>query len=122
MFSLDSNAMTNSKGTSFKHYNPYPTPMTDGFVAFAQVYYPVENYYAYSPFCLVHAVIRFIIQEGINCTLIFPDVKPHQTWFTLVRRYAAAVVPVGLQHDRGVIQYPSRRGSLRDKKGLKLDL
>ena len=122
MFSLDSNAMTDFKGTSLKHYTPYPTPMTDGVDAFAQVYSPVENYYAYPPFCLVPAVTRFIIQEGINCTLIFPDVKPHKSWFTLVRRFAAAVVPVGLQHDRGVIQYPSRRGFLRDKKGLKYDL
>lgn len=122
MFSLDSNAMTDLKGTSLKHFTPYPTPLTAGVDVFAQVYSPGENYYAHPPFCLIPAVVRFIIQEGINCTLIFPDVKPHQSWFTLVQRFAASVIPVGLQSDKGVIQYPSRRGFLTDKKGLQVDL
>ena len=122
MFSLDSNAITDPTGSSLRHFTPYLTPFSGGVDAFAQVYSPAENYYAYPPFCLIPAVVRFVIQEGINCTLIFPDIRPLQSWFTLVHRFAALVVPVGLQHDRGVIQYPSRRGFLADKKGLQCDL
>ena len=122
MFSLDSNAMCDDSGEILKHFTPFPSPISSGVDAFSQPFTAADNCYAFPPFCLLSAVIKFIIQEKLNCTLIFPDLTPVQPWFTLVQRFATVIVPVGLMHDTGVILYPSKRGFLADKKGLQSDL
>ena len=57
MFSLDSNAMTDPKGTPLKHFTPFPTPLSFGVDAFAQSYSSAERYYAFPPFCLLPGLI-----------------------------------------------------------------
>ena len=122
MFSLDSNAMCDDSGEILKYFTPFPSPNSSGVDAFPQSFTAADNCYAFPPFCLLSAVIKLIIQEKLNCTLIFPDLTPVQPWFTLVQRFATVIVPVGLMHDTGVILYPSKRGFLADKKGLQSDL
>ena len=122
MFSLDSNAMKDVNEKTLKHFTPSLSPESAGVDAFAQVYPKGENYYAFPPYCLIPAVIRFIIQEEINCTLLFPDIHPRPSWLTLVHRFAHNILPVGLKCDRGVILYPSKKGFLKDKVGLQWDM
>lgn len=122
MFSLDSNSMTDKEGKTLKHFTPYPSPQSNGADAFAQRYRPDDNCYAHPPFCLIPAAVKFIIQENISCSLLFPDVQPHPAWFSLLYRFARTVVPIGLKGDKGVILYPSRKGYISDKVGLKWDL
>ena len=122
MFSLDSNAMRGEEGDILRHFTPFPSPETSGVDAFAQGYSIDENYYAHPPFCMLSAVVKFIILQEFNCTLIFPDISPVQPWVTLIHRFAIAVIPIGLAHDKGVILYPSKKGYLQDKKGLYCNL
>lgn len=71
---------------------------------------------------MLWAVVKFIILQKFNCTLIFPDISPVQPWVTLIHRFAVAVIPIGLVHDKGVILYPSKKGDLQDKQGLYCNL
>ena len=119
MFSLDSNAMCDRHGNVLKHFTPFISPYTDGVDAFAQVYAPEENYYAFPPFCLLPTVIRFVIQEQINCILLIPVISPLPPWFTVVMAKAVAVGYIG---DRGVILFPSKTGFKPDNQGLKWTL
>ena len=121
-FALDSNAMTDFDGKQLSHFTPYSTPKSGGVDAFAQVYSKDENYYAFPPFCLLPAVIKFILQEQITCTLLFPDMYPHPPWITLVLRYAVFTVPVGYVGDTGVLLYPSKKGFMKDKLGLPFNM
>lgn len=84
MFSLDSNAMFNNIGDPLAHFTPFPTPETSGVDAFAQSYSCNKLHDAFRPFCLLATVINFILQEKINCTLVFPGFTPFQPWFTVI--------------------------------------
>ncbi|CAG2191968.1 unnamed protein product [Mytilus edulis] len=66
MFSLDSNAMLDNEGFEISHFTPYKTPLSSGVDAFAQIYKSSEIYYAFPPFCLISAVVKFIIQEKLH--------------------------------------------------------
>ncbi|CAG2188282.1 unnamed protein product [Mytilus edulis] len=118
MFSLDSNAMLDNEGFEISHFTPYKTPLSSGVDAFAQIYKSSEIYYAFPPFCLISAVVKFIIQENITCTLIFPDFKPVKPWFTVISSYAKDIVTIGYKGDKGVLLYPSKKGFLPDKKAF----
>ena len=121
MFALDSNAMRDNEGNILKHFTLFPTPMSGGVDAFAQSYSRDENYYAFPPFCLVQAVVKFVIDEGIRCSIVFPLARPYPSWFPLIAEHFY-MVPVGLHSDKGVLLYPSKSGFLSDKKGLPWDL
>ncbi|CAG2209076.1 unnamed protein product [Mytilus edulis] len=122
MFSLDSNAMLDNEGFEISHFTPYKTPLSSGVDAFAQIYKSSEIYYAFPPFCLISAVVKFIIQEKITCTLIFPDFKPVKPWFTVILSYSKEIVTIGYKGDKGVLLYPSKKGFLPDKRGLQCNL
>lgn len=122
MFALDSNSMTDQQGHVLTHFTPYPTPLSGGVDAFAQTYSDQENYYAFPPFCLLPAIVKFIIQEQITCTLLLPEIHPCPPWITLTTRYASSIRPVGYIHDKGVLLYPSKRGFVKDKLGLKCNI
>ena len=64
--------MKSLAGEQFKHFTPLPTPLSSGIDAFAQTYSDNERYYAFPPFCLLPGFIKFIVQEAINVTLVFP--------------------------------------------------
>ena len=92
-----------------------------GIDAFSQCYVDEKNYYAFPPYCLIPAVISFVIEEKINCTLIFPQFVPTPSWFPVVLRYAH-IVTVGFLGDRGVLLFPSRKGYQVDKHGLQFNM
>jgi hypothetical protein len=50
--------------------------VSSGVDAFSQAIDKHDNYYAFPPYCLLASVFRFIIDEQINCTLIFPHFIP----------------------------------------------
>ena len=118
MFSLDSNAMKRLEGQPLQHFTPSPSPLSAGVDAFSQAIDKHGNYYAFPPYCLLASVIRFIIDEQINCTLIFSHFIPVSNWFTLVLRYAVCITIVGFKGDKGVLMFPSRKGYINDKFGL----
>ena len=122
MFALDSNAMTRLNGDPLKLFTPYPSPLSAGVDAFSQVFRQDENYYAFPPYCLLSSVIKFIIEEQINCTILFPQFLPVPNWFTLVLRYARCITVVGFKGDKGVLMFPSRKGYISDKYGLAFNM
>jgi hypothetical protein len=109
MFSLDSNAMLNNIGDPLAHFTPFPTPETSGVDAFAQSYSCNKLYYAFPPFCLLATVVNFILQEKINCTLVFPEFKPIQPWFTVIMSKVTEIIPIGFKGDTGVFLFPSKK-------------
>ena len=122
MFALDSNTMRDMSGEMLKHFTPFYTPHSNGVDAFAQTYTFCENYYAFPPFCLLPSVIRFVIQENINCTILLPEIRPLPPWFTVIVAKAVKIIPVGFVGDKGVLLYPSRKGYKVDKMGLQWNL
>lgn len=76
MFALDSNAMVDYNGVTLEYFTPMSSPFSAGIDAFSQYYVDEKNYYAFPPYSLIPAVIRFAIEEKINCTLIFPQFVP----------------------------------------------
>ena len=97
------------------------SPFSAGIDAFSQCYVDEKNYYAFPPYCLLPAVISFVIEEKINCTLIFPQFVPTPSWFPVVLRYAH-IVTVGFLGDKGVLLFPSRKGYQVDKRGLQFNM
>ena len=122
MFSLDSNAMFNNIGDPLAHFTPFPTPETSGVDAFAQSYSWNKLYYAFPPFCLLETVVNLILQEKINCTLVFPEFKPIQPWFTVIMSKTTEIIPIGFKGDTGVLLFPSKKGFLPDKNGLQWNM
>ncbi len=122
MFSLDSNAMVDSNGKMLRHFTPYPTPNYDGVDAFAQPLSTRETYFAFPPFILIPAVVRFIIQEHIKCTIVFPDFHPSLPWYNIIVRNATHIAVVGYAGDKGVLLFPAKSGYRADKQGLHWNL
>ncbi|CAC5412431.1 unnamed protein product [Mytilus coruscus] len=119
MFSLDSNAMLDNEGFAISHFTPYKSPLSSGVDAFAQIYKSNENYYyAFPPFCLIIAVVKFIKQEKITCTLIFPDFKPVKPWITVILSCDKNIITIGYKGDKGVLLYPSKKGFYKIKKAF----
>ena len=121
MFALDSNAMVEYNGVTLEHFTPMSSPFLAGIDDFSQCYVDEKNYYAFPPYCLIPAVISFVIEEKINCTLIFPQFVPTPSWFPVVLRYAH-IVTVGFLGERGVLLFPSRKGYQVDKRGLQFNM
>ena len=122
MFALDSNAMTSASGAQLKHYTQFPTPSSAGVDAFAQLYTSSEKYYAFPPFCLIPALIKFIVEEKFTCTVVFPNFSPCPSWFPLIVENSEKIVVIGYKGDKGVLKYPSKHGFLSDKRGLPWNL
>ena len=118
VFSLDSNAMKSLAGEQFKHFTPFPTPLSSGIDAFAQTYSDNERCYTSPPFCLLPGFIKFIVQEAINVTLVFPLFDLVEPWYVMIMKYARCIIPVGYKHDKGVLLYPTKKGYQKDKLGL----
>jgi hypothetical protein len=72
--------------------------------------YSCNLYYAFPPFCLLATVVNFILQEKINCTLVFPEFKPIQPWFTVIMSKVTEIIPIGFKGDTGVFLFPSKKG------------
>jgi hypothetical protein len=62
-----------------------------------------------------------VIEEKINCTLIFPQFVPTPSWLSVVLRYAH-IVSVGFLGDRGILLFPSRKEYQVDKRGLQFNM
>jgi hypothetical protein len=62
-----------------------------------------------------------VIEEKINCTLIFPQFVPTPSWFPVVLR-CAHIVTVVFLGDRGVLLFPSWKGYQVDKRGLQFNI
>jgi hypothetical protein len=121
MFTLDINAMVDYNGVTLELLTPMSPPFSAGIDAFSQCYVDEKNYYACPPYCLIPAVISFVIEKKINCTLIFPQFVPTPSWFPVVLRYAY-IVTVGFLGDRGIGLFPSRKGYQVDKRGLQFNM
>ena len=121
MFALESNAMVDYNGVTLEHFTPRSSPFSAGIDAFSQCYVDEKNYHAFPPYCLIPAVISFVIEEKINCTLIFPQFVPIPSWFPVVLR-CAHIVTVGFLGDRRVLLFPSRKGYQVDKRGLQFNM
>lgn len=118
LMALDSNAMVDRHGNTVPHFTPYPTPFSSGINIFAQKISNKENCYVFPPFILVSAVVSFIRQEGLTCSLVFPLTFPIPAYFPVVTMHAVEIVALGGCGEKGIVEYPSKTGFTPDKKGL----
>ena len=114
--------MRDRYGQALRHFTLFPTPSTAGVDALSQTYLEQDNCYAFPPFCLLPAVVKFIIEEKIRCSLVFPYFSPAPFWIPSITEYASDVVPIGYKGDKGVVLYPSKSGYRADKVGLPWDM
>ena len=122
MFALDSNVMRDIDGKPLKHFSLYPTPSSAGVDALAQIYTTKDNCYAFPPFSLLPAVVKFIIEEKLQCSLVFPYFQRIPIWMLKIKEHAYDILTLGYAGDKGVILYPSKSGYLADKVGLPWNL
>lgn len=118
LMSLDSNVMMGKNGDPLPHFTPYPTPGSAGVNMFAQIVGSGENCYVFPPQPMIPAVINFIEQEKLNCSLVVPSPIVTPVWMPHLLAKAKGVLKLGEKGSRNVLLYPSRKGYHLDKKGL----
>ncbi|KAK6171810.1 hypothetical protein SNE40_018237 [Patella caerulea] len=122
LMALDSNAMVARDGKQIKHFTPYATPHSAGINMFAQDIDPAEICYVFPPFKCIEAVLAFILQQNLSCTLIVPDFPVKQSWWPNLVYSSSLCVTLGVKGDKDILLYPSKKGYIRDKKGLPWNL
>ncbi len=112
MMSLDSNAMKDKNGHVLPHYTPWPLPDSSGVNVLSQVLSDTENYYCFPPFCMVDAVIGFLLNEckrPLRVTLVLPKLYPTQPWWPRLKS-SATVFTLASVGDQKTILAPSTNG------------
>ena len=123
LMALDSNAQWGRQGSGrLKHFTPTPMPQSEGVNVFAQTWGANENLYVFPPFNMIEAVLLFVASMGIPCTFVAPTIHPCPIWWPLIHQYKISTLLLGVRGQKGVLSFPSRKGYVRDKRGLKWDL
>lgn len=114
LMALDSNVQGDEWGERLPHFTPWPTPLSKGVNLFAQDLtddrLDMRNPYVFPPFCLIAAVLKFLLPFRIPWTMVVPDVFPRQVWWPLVVGYSSRMVSLCLPGDEGALLFPTKSG------------
>ena len=122
LMALDSNAMVSREGTRLRHFTPQASPGTSGVNVFSQQIRSEERCYAFPPIYLIPAVIAFLQERQLYCTLVVPAIVPAPAWLPRLMSFAGRSMVIGYKGDKGVLLYPSAQGYQQDKRGLPWNL
>ncbi len=122
LMALDSNAMLDREGKPLRHFTPYPTPKSSGVNVFSQEISAAENCYVFPPFKMVPAVIAFLRQERLTCTVVVPICDPIPNWQPLLQEMSWDCFILGPRGDKSVLEFPTKQGYRSDAVGLKRPL
>ena len=122
LMALDSNCMKNRFGNLLTHFTPYQTPLSSGVNMFCQEVRRSENCYVYPPFTLVLAVIKFIIENNLTCSIVIPVGCITPSWMPSVGMFVKDAFVLGHAGQKKVIKLPTKKGFVHDKFGLKHNL
>ncbi len=122
LMALDSNCMKDGKGNVLPHYTPYLTPNTSGVNVFAQMLGTGENYYVFPPAPLVAAVMKFLTDSVVTCSVVVSCDGTIPVWFpSVVERIGDSFI-IGTVGQPGCLSAPSKSGYVVDQQGLKQSL
>ncbi|XP_070561811.1 uncharacterized protein [Ptychodera flava] len=93
-----------------KFVAPFPQDRSVGTNFFHHNFHPEDRAYIYPPFSCTHAVIKHVIQERINSTVIISKPSNYPPYWPVVKQVAERVVKLADKGDIGVILAPSRDG------------
>ena len=112
LMSLDSNVMVDKKGVSLPHFTPWPLPQSSGVNIFCQTLDHKANYYCFPPFCMVPAVLNFLLRDcsaPLRVTLIVPKLSPLPSWWPKLVN-SAQISCLALTGDDKAVEAPSLHG------------
>lgn len=118
LMALDSNAFVSRQGNPLPHYTQHPSPASAGVNVFSHRLVPQENYYAFPPFSLIPPLVKFIQSQGAQATLVIPGHSPPTAWHPQVSHLCEDAVIIGRPGDKATLEYPTKKGYLRDRVGL----
>lgn len=111
LMATDCNAMRDESGNCLKHFTPCPTPKSAGVNIFAQNLSNEVNPYVFPPFCLISAILKFLVEQKLrHCTFVFPELLPLPHWWPLIWSYVSQHVMLGKCGDLDIILGPSSKG------------
>ncbi|KAK6167186.1 hypothetical protein SNE40_021279 [Patella caerulea] len=115
LMALDSNALVAC------HFTPFVTPKTSGVDMFSQNISRDEVCYIFPPFCMIPSVLKFFEQQNLIGSMILPVFSPKPFWSPKLIDLCSSIFLLGVRGDKFILKYPSKKGFLRDKKGLPQD-
>ena len=116
LMALDSNTQNGKDGTPLPHFSPYPTPGSSGVNLFAQdLSNPVSdprlrNPYVFPPIILIGPVLRLLLEFGLPCTIIVPDIRPRRFWWPTLNHVAHASFRLASRGQQSAVLTPSKGG------------
>ena len=118
MMALDSNAKKNRNNQTLPHFTPYQTPHSAGVNVFAQEIASSENYYVFPPFNLTLPVIKLITSNNAKASVVIKSEKVAPAWLPAIQEHISDAFLIGLEGQKDCLMFPSKRGFVRDQKGL----
>lgn len=107
--SVDGMALpSNAKLPSF--IGPVHAPGPAGMDFFAQNLETMGNIYVFPPFAIIAPTLALLREKSLRATIILPEVKPHPSWWPLVKHHSTGALPLGKIGQTGVIEAPGPRG------------
>ena len=122
LMALDSNAMLGRNGLPLRHFTPFPSPHSAGINMFAQDIGRDENCYVFPPFRMLPAVVAFVREERLTCTLVVPVFDQVPNWQPVLQEMSWDCFLLGSRGDKNVVEYPTKQGYSGDKMGLRWPL
>lgn len=122
LMSTDANVMQDTDGNPLRHFTRYPTPASNGVNVFVQDISKEENPYVFPPFNLVLQILCLLKEQNVKeCTMVIPVIQPRPVWWPMISSNVSYIL-LGVKGDKNVLQIPSPKGFMFDKKGLKWEL
>ena len=123
LMSLDSNVMKSVvNGQPLRHFTPWVMPDSAGVNVFSQDLRKESNMYVYPPFVLIFPVLCLLEEQGVECTIVVPEMIPIPIWWPMLKKYSTASMRIGGKGQKGVIRIPSKKGFVLDETGLRWPL
>ena len=118
LMALDSNAKKDRNGHVLPHFTPCPTPHSTGVNVFSQDINASENYYVFPPFSLTLPILKFITDNNARSSVVIKCEDNTPVWLPAMQENIADAFLIGLRGQKDCLSFPSRRGFVRDQKGL----
>jgi hypothetical protein len=111
LMALGSNAQMNRRGIPLPHFMAHSVIYVNLFAeGLADESLDMRNPYVFPPFCLIAAVLKFLLQFRIPLTMVVPDSFPRQVWWPSVLGYSSRIMQLCTPGDTSALLFPSKSG------------
>lgn len=122
LMSLDSNVMRLTDGKALNYFAPCHTPLSSGVNLFCQNVRGEGNLYVYPSFPMIFPVLKFLVEQGVACTVVVPKMNPLPIWWPKLEIYSVGSVCLVLKGEKSVVRIPTKKGFVVDLVGLRWPL